>query len=291
MIKYFLWIVFIVIVLSLLLISFVGIYGRYVPVTVNRYTLSLDDKKTVVFEEMGHIGTEDFYQNVIQDIIDEKRKGSVYFYEGIVADQDPNVNEQLMKVIFHQQTAIYTVTDIQELIAKSIQLKFQQEFQFQHLVNDNDKNIDMAPKELLKILTQDTKKDSEQKSTSASEHLNDHHIDPEGDSGLTDDITKFDKMLKEASPEQKLMIAETLKTILRVFFSFNNIGHTLALTQDSVSRHLIDDRNEILAKAVIEGPDRIIITYGAGHFPGFWALLQKNNPHWKIVERKERILF
>ena len=61
-----------------------GYFGYYHnilhPKTLNQYTLS-NGEKTLVFQEMIHIGSENFYDSIAQEIKTYKQDGFVYYFE------------------------------------------------------------------------------------------------------------------------------------------------------------------------------------------------------------------
>jgi hypothetical protein len=61
------------------------------------------------------------------------------------------------------------------------------------------------------------------------------------------------------------------------------ISGALGAEDNPTNRIIIDFRNRALARFVAESPaDKIYITYGAAHFPGFFAELQKLDPKFAI---------
>ena len=56
--------------------------GLFEPVTVNRYIIT-NGNKTIIFQEMRHVGRTEFYKEVHYDILEHKEKEFLYLYEGI----------------------------------------------------------------------------------------------------------------------------------------------------------------------------------------------------------------
>jgi hypothetical protein len=61
------------------------------------------------------------------------------------------------------------------------------------------------------------------------------------------------------------------------------VSGALGEPSDPANRIIVDFRNRTLARIVDESKaDKIYITYGAAHFPGFLAELQKRDPKFAI---------
>jgi hypothetical protein len=55
--------------------------------------------------------------------------------------------------------------------------------------------------------------------------------------------------------------------------------------QDDIFGTILHDRNDHLAKAIIDSKsEKIIILYGMLHFEGIYGLLQENDPNWKVTK-------
>lgn len=68
-----------------------------------------------------------------------------------------------------------------------------------------------------------------------------------------------------------------------------NIQSTLT---QSINKNLFDviliERNRVLSSAITSSQyDKIYITYGLLHFDGVLKNLQKNDPKWQIISKKE----
>lgn len=84
--------------------------------------------------------------------------------------------------------------------------------------------------------------------------------------------------LAQATPEQKKLAGIVCRGVLGMA-----VSGALGQGDDPASRVIVDFRNQTLARFVTDSKaDKIYITYGAAHFPGFLAELQKRDPKFVI---------
>lgn len=84
--------------------------------------------------------------------------------------------------------------------------------------------------------------------------------------------------MTEATPEQKKLAGIVCRGVLGMA-----VSGALGEENDPSNRVIVDFRNKTLARFVDESKsDKIYITYGAAHFPGFFAELQKRDPKFAI---------
>ncbi|MDQ7022226.1 MAG: hypothetical protein Q9M97_01605, partial [Candidatus Gracilibacteria bacterium] len=88
--NYFLYKVSLGIFISILIIGGGGYYSNEInPAAIPEYTIT-NGEKTVIFQAMSHIGSEDFYEKIKQNLIKAKKDGYVYFYEGVRDGNEKN---------------------------------------------------------------------------------------------------------------------------------------------------------------------------------------------------------
>lgn len=56
---------------------------------------------------------------------------------------------------------------------------------------------------------------------------------------------------------------------------------TSVLPQDQVQQVVLDARNQVVADAIAQGPDTVVLLFGAAHGPGIFADLQAQDPNWQ----------
>lgn len=216
------------------------------------HTIS-NGKQVVVFENMFHIGTDAFYDEIRDSISYYKNDGYAYFYER-VKESSPEDNARLAEYI--------GFTDMKEAyaaMARLTGLTVQPQNSFIGLVNDNDLNVDMTMKEIVDEL--------------------DRRNAPKAKK-VVDIATMVDDM------RLKLSTSGFGRCMLR------GLGWFLRMVMRRMARNpkkktklglLVDMRDDVLVKAITEGPQRIIVTYGAAHFKGTFEKLKAIDPAWTIV--------
>jgi hypothetical protein len=96
------------------------------------------------------------------------------------------------------------------------------------------------------------------------------------DSG--DPFALFLGIVEGATPEQKKLAGIVCRGVLGMA-----VSGALGEEKDPANRVIVDFRNKTLARFVADSKaDKIYITYGAAHFPGFFAELQKRDPKFAI---------
>jgi hypothetical protein len=99
---------------------------------------------------------------------------------------------------------------------------------------------------------------------------------PRSDSG--DPFGLLLERMAQATPEQRKLAGIVCRGVLGMA-----VSGALGEENDPAKRIIVDFRNQTLARFVTEsGADKIYITYGAAHFPGFFAELKKRDPKFAI---------
>jgi hypothetical protein len=84
--------------------------------------------------------------------------------------------------------------------------------------------------------------------------------------------------LREATAEQRRLVGILCRGVMGL-----TISGAIGDPADPSQRLILDFRNRVLARFVAEAPaGKIYITYGAAHFPGFLAELQKLDPGFRV---------
>lgn len=247
------------------------------PLVLPQAVLS-DGKKTVVFQGMVHVGSENFYKSVVYDLEAAIEDGYKLYYEGIMPS-----TEEANKWFSNTIAGGGTLTDNYRQLAEVCGVKFQLDY-FKLLIHDiqthpeRHATVDLTTAEL----KTEFERMQQQNPTFAAAILKDKE-DSEHKKDLSettaDNLFSF---LQHANKNQKNMIGN----LCRGFF-------TIALKSGSEKKPqtldplLVDFRNHHLAQQIqIETVDKIYITYGAGHLPGLIAQLKMANPAWEIKSLK-----
>lgn len=240
--------------LILLIVFSLGFYVGYQakkPIKMPKYYLSNNSQK-IVFQTMIHVGTEDFYKKVIDDVKYYKDLNYKYLYEMVHIEKKEDGDEL---------KALLSIDPEKQLIlSKILDVKHQTDYIY-HIDKSVDINADVTAKELSNLILK-------------------HHLEV---NKTDDDETKtsgyFDD-LKDISDNKKYIV----KNIFRVLI--NVLMDNPEMMKDSsalFSNVVVDKRNEILFDYVKKNSDKnLIINYGYLHFMGFFELLKKEDPNWKI---------
>lgn len=231
--------------------------GLFNPITVNKYILT-NGTKTVVFQEMRHIGTGFFYKRVDSDIRYYRKQGYVFGYEGIffLGGREVYANEK----INYEQSYMEQPMLLGGLHKDDINL---------------DLNwLDISNKIESKMNIENTKHAST--SGYVKQTLNDIPM------------IKNEQAMNEAGID---LVEYTIKNIIRIRY-FENLANKynfdlqkLVYPDHPIEKSVImDERNKIVADFIAQEPrDKILINYGAEHFDGIFKLMKEADNKWKIV--------
>ncbi|MCZ8258981.1 MAG: hypothetical protein O9333_02475 [Beijerinckiaceae bacterium] len=236
-------------------------------------TLS-NGKKTVVFQGMQHVGSEDFYKSVVFDLEKALADGYTLFYEGVqpVADR-PDLNEWFNKTL--RGTEKDLSAGYQQL-ADACSMKFQLTY-FEPLLADKTVNpkrhvtadvtyLDMK-NEYDRLLKDDP---------SFVEALRNANARKAASSEDNDPLMRIIANVGAATPEQKNLIGILCRGIMSQVISG-------AASADPIERIILDFRNRALARFIQDSEaTKIYITYGAKHFTGVVADLKTLDPAWTV---------
>lgn len=233
-------------------------------------------EKSIIFQWMSHIWTEDFYDNVIANIVKAKKNDYVLFFEWVKPWTEENHNK------FDKAIWIKFEKDLYENFSKLYWLSNQRNEDFLLLVNNLDFNIDLSIDEIIKYYEKKVKKNNIKKkeSTIISEDENKEAVD------ITSEVIKI---LSELNDKELKVLIYVNRWILN--FIIKNDTFRTFVTDNVWNTKLFDvilnKRNEILSDAIIKSKyNNIIITYWLMHFNWVFNLLKENDSNW-IIEKVE----
>lgn len=237
------------------------------PLTVPRVTLS-DGARTVVFQGMVHVGSEQFYRSVSYDLIRARDAGYVLFFEG-VQPGTPDADAWLDAATQSGGDLNAQYGRIGEVCGLSFQGDFLAFFQ---------RDQAMDPAHLVTADVTVTEMFEEwQRQVAADPALASAlpQVGNEGGGGLS--VGRLLELASGLSGSQKDLLAAACRGAFSVI-----LGR--AESPDALNGVILDFRNRRLAERIIALPQAdIYITYGSGHFPGLFRELQERNPDWQIV--------
>ncbi|MDD3301943.1 MAG: hypothetical protein PHN31_00165 [Candidatus Gracilibacteria bacterium] len=256
---------------SIILILLIFIYyNNFIsPAKIPQYTLS-DGQKTIIFQGMSHIGSENFYNQIKQEINNVKKTGGVLFYEGVKQGSKES-NEK-----FNQAIGIDFNQDLYKNMSKLYGITYQENDIFLGIQNNLDYNIDLSIDEIIKLYDKKAQESKIQNSNNNNKEIID--INKE----MINTLNQFNN--KELS-----IIIYINKALLNLIIKNNAKLQPLIL--DIGNKNLLDiilnERNKNLASEIIKSKyDKIIVTYGLLHFDGVYNLLKENDSNWKIKNIK-----
>jgi len=244
------------------------------PTAVPLVTVS-NGQKTVVFPGMHHVGSEEFYKSVVFDLEKALTDGYTLFYEGVQPEPGrPELNEWFNKTLRGSDKDIgadYTK------MADACGLQFQLNY-FQSIAADMaihparhvtaDVSYEDMKTEYDRLMREDPAFAADMAAWQAKAKT--------ADGG--DELGPLVAAMAGTTPSQKKLIGIVCRGVLGMAMS-----GALGAENNPTNRIILDFRNRALARFVADSKaDKIYITYGAAHFPGFFAELQRLDPQYSI---------
>jgi hypothetical protein len=242
------------------------------PTAVPLATLS-NGKKTVVFQGMQHVGSEDFYKSVVFDLQQALTDGYTLFYEGVMpVPGRPDLTDwfnQTLRGTKQDLSASYA--QMAEQCGLSFQLNYFDAIKADMALHPS-RHI-TADASFLEMKTEYERLLREEPGFAAAMAAKATKARKE-ESELGDPFGGILGFMTHATPEQRKLVGIICRGVLGMA-----ISGALGEENDPAKRVILDYRNRTLARFVTDSPhDKIYITYGAAHFPGFLAELQKRDP-------------
>jgi hypothetical protein len=248
------------------------------PTTMPLVTLS-DGKKTVQFQGMQHIGSENFYKSVVYDLREALDNGYRLFYEGVApVEGRPDLSD------WFNRFATGGAKDLSsnyKSLAEGCGMQFQLDY-FQGLTKDFNVHPDRHFTADVSYLELKNEYDRLMREDAAFARDMGGAVSPgPADPGKGDALVKgFLDYWQSGTPEQK----KILGFVCRGFFAWSFAQKKPTTQKDKV---ILDYRNTRLARMIADAKeDKIWITYGADHIPGVIRDLQKIDPSWRVVATK-----
>ncbi len=241
------------------------------PTTIPLATLS-NGKRTVVFQGMQHVASEDFYKSVVFDLEKALTDGYTLFYEGV----QPVPDQPGLEIWFNRQV-LKNRTDLSatyKALADTCSMKFQLTY-FEPLLKDaqiNPKRHVQADVSYLDLKNEYDRLMREDRFFAAAMTSAGTEKASAGSMGLDWIMSR----MTQITPAQKRVIGIVCRGIMAVA-----TGPSGPASQND--KLILDYRNKALARFVRESQaSKIYITYGAKHFRGFITELRKADPKWEV---------
>lgn len=236
--------------------------GLFDPVTVNKYVLT-NGHKTVVFQEMRHIGLSEFYKKVDNDVYYYRKQQYVFGYEGIfdIGNKASYQNEK----IDYSQKYIEQPTMLGGLHPNDVNL----DLNWFDIVSKLESRVAVENQINMERLMQKKQMVSDLPFFKYQNEINADNVNP---------------VQYTANNVYRIRYFENLKNeygidIAEFYYGSNPIEQSV----------IIDERNQLVADFILNSShDKILIHYGAEHFSGIFSLLKNTDSKWKVV-RVEKI--
>lgn len=262
--KYFYYRVSILIIFLIVTIWWFSYYNNEIsPAPAPRYYLS-NWEKEVIFQTMSHIWSENYYNEVKQNIIKEKENWYVLFYEWVQWWTEENADD------FNKALWIKFEKDLYDNLSKLYGLVNQDQREFLWLINDKDYNVDISIDEIMKLYNA---KISDKKGymEEQKETIDVNKMIIESLSSLNDKKLKILVYINRWILNFIIKSEETRDLISNNFWNKNLFSV------------ILEERNKILTDEIIKNENKkIYVMYGLMHFEGVFEILKSNNPNWKI---------
>ncbi len=230
-------------------------------------------KKKIIFQGMQHVGSEDFYKSVVFDLEKALTEGYTLFYEGVQPVQGrPDLTQWFNETLLGNKrdlSAGYTQ------LANSCGLTFQLTY-FEPLLADKaihptrhvtaDVTYGEMKAEYDRLMREDPAFAQAIAARAARK--------PDED-GTTLALLSS---VSRATQDQKRLVG-----ILCRGFMGMSIAGAIGAKDTTLEPVILDFRNRALARFVAQSTsDKIYITYGAAHFPGFLKELQAHDAAMRV---------
>lgn len=250
-----------------------AVITQFNPTLIPQITLT-NGKKTVIFQGMQHVGSENFYKSVIYDLEDALSRDYVFLYEGI--KPGTKESDQWFNSFFGNGKDLAANY---KFLGKVCGLEFQNSY-FQLLSKGMIQSpaiyvvADVSTLQLKRKYDELLAKDP----NFAQAMQQRQHTESSSPNFLSTAIEK----ISNGNKKQKDITGILCRGIMTLSLNKDRRGKN-----DEIDKLIVDYRNEVLVDYIINQPNpKIFITYGDAHFSGVYKILEKRDPRWNIVSIK-----
>lgn len=257
------------IVIIWLILSSLAYYQNEIdPAKMPEFTIT-NWEKTVIFQAMSHVWSEDFYQTIKQNLTEAKQNWYVYFFEWV----RPGTPENSQK--FNRAMGIEFNKELYPNFSKLYWVNYQDNSIYYWLVNDLDFNVDVSIDYIIE--------EYEEIVARSSWNLN----IPDENAVPIDVTSEIIKTLSSLNERELKVLVYINQAILNFIIKSEKTQNLIAsnFTNQALFEIILHGRNDVLADAIITSEyDKIYVTYWLLHFNGVLKLLQIDDPDWRIVD-------
>ncbi len=240
------------------------------PAKMPQFTIT-NWKKVVVFQAMSHIWTQNFYNQIKNEIIKYKKEWYVYFFEWV----KPWTKQNSKK--FNKAIWIKFDKNLYKNFSKLYWVVNQDNSIFLWLVNNKDFNVDLTIDEIIKLYNKKIDK------------LDKNEIKKQLPKNIIDINSQIIDALSKLNPKQLEVIRFFNKAMLNVILKNQIIQNTIMknFTNKTLFDVILTQRNKNIVKNIENSKyKKIFITYWLLHFNWVLNLLKKDDQNWKITKIK-----
>ena len=247
------------------------------PAIVPQVTLT-NGTKTIVFQGMQHIGSEAYFKGIVYDLERALNDGYVLYYEGI--SRSPGEGDAWFS---KYMAGGGSLNANYQGLAKTCGLTFQLEYftllqadmqaHPERHVSADVSHLDLK-REFDRLVATDPA------FAAAVARLGEQTT---SSSDGADTINELVAWQQQGTEGQKRIAGIACRGFMTRMLNNDLAGGDT----DALNPVVVDFRNRELAKrALTDTHQKIYITYGAGHLPGFIAELRKADPAWRVVSQR-----
>lgn len=261
MIRWWWWLVILICISPWFLYSALLIFNDFSASTLPKITLTNGDK-TLIFQSMSHIGSEEFYTDIQEDMRQLKTDDYVFFYEWVKRGSDESVEKlsQLMGMELSEDMYVL-MAQLGWFVQQDVQM-------FSWLLPST--NVDLDTDEMM-LLAQWS------------------GIQPPKNLQFMEELKKYEWDYDSFTSLQKRILQEAahaLMNLLLMNYADPELERELIQAMP-LMEIILHTRNTLLVDTILESPSKnIYIHYGALHYAGILAGLQERDPRWHEVHRE-----
>lgn len=238
------------IIVSILTMSALFVSLSFITYKVNTYKLTKDNK-TIIFQEMVHFGSDEYFKEINTEIAKYKGDNYKYYYELIKVESEEDKKEMINNLGLSE--------NIFATISKSTKLESQHSYMN---IRDEDINADITAKQL----NDNFKKVNHNNST------------------LIEANKLVNNVFSKVNFESELSTIVS-KNIMKLGLFINDYFN---IQDESLTKVIIEQRNDVLISMIKNnGDNKIYVQYGKLHFKDFSNKMEANGYEIKLIDSKE----
>lgn len=239
------------------------------PAKMPLYTLT-NGEKTLKFQAMSHIAQERFYEGVQRSIIRAKEQNYVLFYEGV------RWGSKKSEQIFRQALWVQITPEIYKNFAALYGVVHQEQEDFLGIRNDLDYNVDLDIDTIVQLYLEKVPKE-----------VRNSYLDSPWEDPLPDITQDLFSRLEQLNERQLGLLRYINQSLLNFMIKHDGLRNQIVsqLNMQDIFSVILDERDQYIAQEILVSPqEKIFVMYGLMHFEWVFALLQRSDSNWEIID-------